>query len=56
MDGPQLGLAAQPPTISSDLAFYAYSGERYELSVFPSGVSLGPPEEDFQVSAEAYLQ
>jgi hypothetical protein len=37
-------------------AFYTYSGERYELSVFPSGEFLGPPEEAFQVSAEAYLR
>jgi hypothetical protein len=37
-------------------AFYTYSGERYELSVFPSGEFLGPPEEAFRVSAEAYLR
>jgi hypothetical protein len=37
-------------------AFYAYSSERYELSVFPSDEFLGPPEEAFQVSAEAYLR
>jgi hypothetical protein len=37
-------------------AFYTYSGERYEPSVFPSGEFLGPPEEAFHVSAEAYLQ
>jgi hypothetical protein len=36
-------------------ALYTYSGERYELSGFRSGMFLGPPEEDFQVSAEAYL-
>lgn len=36
-------------------AFYTYSNERYELSVFPSGEFLGPPEEAFRVSAEAYL-
>ena len=35
-------------------AFYTYSGERYELSVFPSGEFLGPPEEAFRVLAEAY--
>jgi len=51
-----LHLTAQPPTISSDLAFYTYSGERYELSAFPSGEFVGPPEEAFRVSAEAYLQ
>ncbi len=36
-------------------AFYTYSNERYELSIFPSGEFLGPPEEAFRVSAEAYL-
>ena len=33
---------------------YTYSAERYALSVFPSGAILGPPEEAFRVSAEAY--
>jgi hypothetical protein len=32
-------------------AFYTYSNERYELSVFPSGEFLGPPEDAFQASA-----
>jgi len=36
-------------------AFYTYSHERYELSVFPSGEFLGPPEEAFEASAQAYL-
>lgn len=36
-------------------AFYTYSGERYELSVFPSGEFLGSPEEAFHVSASMYL-
>ena len=36
-------------------AFYTYSGERYELSVFPSGEFFGPPEEAFRVAAEVYL-
>ena len=36
-------------------AFYTYSNERYELSVFPSGEFLGRPEDAFLVSAEAYL-
>ena len=36
--------------------FYAYSSESYELSVFPSGDFLGPPEEAFQVSAQMYVQ
>ncbi|MFN8497973.1 MAG: hypothetical protein U0641_08960 [Anaerolineae bacterium] len=36
-------------------AFYTYSNERYELSVFPSGEFLGRPEDAFMVSAEAYL-
>ncbi|HEY8744203.1 MAG TPA: hypothetical protein VIU62_13945 [Chloroflexota bacterium] len=37
-------------------AFYAYSSERYELSVYPSGEFLGPPEAAFHVAAEAYLR
>jgi hypothetical protein len=37
-------------------AFYTYSNERYELSVYPSGEFLGPPEEAFQVAADAYLR
>ena len=37
-------------------AFYTYSNERYELSVFPSGEFLGPPEDALQVSAQLYLQ
>ena len=36
-------------------AFYTYSNERYELSVFPSGEFLGPPEEAFDASAGLYL-
>jgi len=36
-------------------AFYTYSNERYELSVFPSGGFLGPPEEAFHASA-GYLR
>ena len=36
-------------------AFYTYSHERYELSVFPSGEFLGPPEDALRVSAELYL-
>lgn len=32
-------------------AFYTYSNERYELSVFPSGEFHGPPEEALQASA-----
>lgn len=37
-------------------AFYTYSNERYELSVFPSGEFLGTPEEAFQASAAVYLR
>jgi hypothetical protein len=37
-------------------AFYTYSNERYELAVFPSGEFVGPAEDAFRVSAEAYLQ
>lgn len=36
-------------------AFFAYSSEKYELSIFPSGEFLGPPEDAFDVSAKAYL-
>jgi hypothetical protein len=36
-------------------AFYSYAGDRYKLSVFPSGDFRGPPEEAFRASAEAYL-
>jgi len=36
-------------------AFYTYSNDRYELSIFPSGGFYGPPEEAFHVSAEVYL-
>jgi hypothetical protein len=36
-------------------AFFAYSSEKYELSVFPDGDFFGPPEEAFRVSAGAYL-
>jgi hypothetical protein len=36
-------------------AFYTYSGERYELSVFPNGDFFGPPEAAFQAATEAYL-
>ncbi len=37
-------------------AFYTYSNNRYELSVFPSGDFFGTPEEAFHVSAEMYLR
>ena len=37
-------------------AFYTYSNERYELSIFPSGKFLGTPEAGFEVSAGAYLR
>ena len=36
-------------------AFYAYSGERYEASVFPDGEFEGMPEAAFAASANAYL-
>ena len=32
-------------------AFFTYSNEKYEMSVFPNGEFLGPPEEAFRVSA-----
>jgi hypothetical protein len=36
-------------------AFYTYSGERYELSVFPTGEFFGPPEDAFATAAGVYL-
>jgi len=36
-------------------AFYTYSNERYELSVFSDGKFFGTIEEAFHLSAEAYL-
>ena|SRR6516164_11430749 len=35
--------------------FFAYSSEKYELSVFPSGDFFGTPEEAFEVAARVYL-
>ncbi len=32
-------------------AFYTYSGEKYELSIFPSGEFYGPPEDAFEASS-----
>lgn len=37
-------------------AFFAYSSEKYELSMFPSGEFIGNLEDAFLVSAEAYLR
>jgi hypothetical protein len=37
-------------------AFFAYSSEKYKLSVFPSGEFYGPPEEAFHTAARAYLR
>jgi len=36
-------------------AFYTYSHEKYELSVYPNGEFFGKPEDAFVASAEAYL-
>jgi hypothetical protein len=36
-------------------AFYTYSHEKYELSVYPSGQFIGTPEEAFLLSAMVYL-
>jgi hypothetical protein len=36
-------------------AFYTYSNEKYEVSVFPSGDFRGTPEEAFDTAARAYL-
>ena len=37
-------------------AFHAYRCERYELSIFPSGEFIGPPEDAFEAAARAYLR
>ncbi len=37
-------------------AFYTYSNDRYELSVYPSGEFVGPSEAALQVAADAYLR
>ena len=37
-------------------AFYTYSNEKYELSVFPNGEFFGTPEEAFATAAEVYLR
>ena len=36
-------------------AFYKYSDDKYETSIFPSGDFLGAPEDAFHVSAQIYL-
>ena len=36
-------------------AFYTYSHEKYELSVYPNGEFFGKPEDAFVCSAELYL-
>jgi len=44
------------PSVGAIHAFYTYSGERYELAIFPSGEFFGPPEDAFEISANMYLQ
>lgn len=36
-------------------AFYTYSNEKYELSMYPDGEFFGKPEDAFLVSAAMYL-
>lgn len=36
-------------------AFFAYSSEKYELSVYPNGEFFGKPEDAFHAAANAYL-
>jgi hypothetical protein len=36
-------------------AFYTYSNEKYELSVFSDGDFIGTPEDAFLISAGVYL-
>lgn len=33
------------------VAFYTYSNEKYELSIFPNGSFIGKPEDAFAASA-----
>ena len=40
---------------SWSFAFYTYSHERYEPSIFPNGTFEGTPEEAFETSANVYL-
>ena len=37
-------------------AFYGYSHERYETSVFDNGTFFGTPEDAFEITAGLYLQ
>ena len=37
-------------------AFYTYSNEKYELSMFPTGDFFGSPEDAFEISANVYLR
>ena len=37
-------------------AFFAYSSEKYKLSIFPSGQFFGQPEDAFEVSANVHLR
>lgn len=37
-------------------AFYTYSNDRYQLSMFPSGSFFGPPEDAFETAAHLYLR
>jgi hypothetical protein len=37
-------------------AFFAYSSDKYELSVFRSGQFFGPPGDAFEVSANVHLR
>jgi hypothetical protein len=36
-------------------AFYTYSNEKYETSIYPSGSFVGTPEEAFATAASVYL-
>ena len=36
-------------------AFYTYSNEKYELSMYDNGQFTGTPEQAFRISASAYL-
>jgi hypothetical protein len=38
------------------VGLFAYSSEKYELSVFPSGQFFRPPEDAFEISANVYLR
>jgi len=39
-----------------EFAFYTYSNQKYETSIFATGEFIGTPEDAFELAANAYLQ